>query len=349
MNRASSSNCVPPAPVLMTIPGHSSVIPGYTNIITTVVGGLHPNTTWRMFRFGDGSGSLGWGMMLVTNFFTATNYATFIVTNTSSAVTNIMPPQSFYITASNACGESLPTFVDSFDNYRYWLMADGGVYSNSVGSAPTNVYQSNINNGNSVRQWFSQSATNTSVANPSFGLNPIYATGGLNGLPIFNCPNSQVQAQLNQAFNGQQPIVVLAVVRWLTLTRIAGFVGDAPAGGFEQDTYVGTSNGIPTMRIGGGLALKGGSSISSNTFYQVTAVFNGASSSFSINGVTQVSGTVGTNSWGAASPVFVAGSWPGNDVGRFNGSLAELIIVTNLISGEQITGYETYLKSKWGL
>lgn len=350
MNRHPSSNCVPSAPVLITIPGQSSVIPGYTNIITTVVNsGVQSSVTWRLFQVGVGESGISWGMVQVTNYFAGTNYVTFIVTNTASAITNPIPPTSFYITASNACGESAPTSPDSFDNYPYWLMADGGVYSNSVAVAPTNVYVSNAHNGSQVRTWFSQTATNTRVANTSGSLNPLYVTSGLNGLPILNCPNSQVQATLTGGFSNAQPIVVMAVIRWNTLTRIAGFAGDAPPSGLEQDTYVGTSNGIPTMRIGGGAALKGGSSITSNTFYQVTAIFNGASSSFSINGTNQVSGTVGTNSWGSVNPSLAVGGWSGNDAGRFNGSLAEIIISTNLLSGEQIKGYEIYLKSKWGL
>jgi hypothetical protein len=99
---------------------------------------------------------------------------------------------------------------------------------------------------------------------------------------------------------------------------------------------------IGTVGIYAGTILSGGGSLSSGVFVIQTAIFNGASSSVYINGLSVLSGDAGTNSLGNV----IMGT---DGTSFFSGKVAELLVYNSTLSSTDRGNVETYLKNKYAI
>jgi len=161
-----------------------------------------------------------------------------------------------------------------------------------------------------------------------------------NGLPMVYFDGSSSINGLNKA-DSAQPItsfLVFMPTAWGT-------------GGYQIMTVMDASNiqlekvtGATNVSIYSGFRFSG-ESISNNTQYVLTAVFNGATSSIAVNNHTLTSGDSGTNG-NSNSPLI---GQAGGNVNFFTGYIMEWLVYDGALSADDQAIVRNYLNNKWAI
>jgi len=163
-----------------------------------------------------------------------------------------------------------------------------------------------------------------------------FKTNIQNGLSIARFPGIASNYLRNLTFSSSaQPITIFVVFKYSDPIGAPWWISDSSDG-----PYLTTSAGKHALYAGSSWA----SSIDYNTtnFVLATIIFNGASSSIRINGVSGGVGNPGTDEFDTG--LHIGASHSGSNV--FNGDLGEFLLYNNL---EDPTTNEAKLIAKWGV
>lgn len=150
------------------------------------------------------------------------------------------------------------------------------------------------------------------------------------------------------AFTLSQPFEVFAAVACYNATNAAnGYMLDFQPGNTCTTQQFGTASGGGTRQISqyNGAFLAGPNFPAVNTVFVVDSIFNGSSSSLSVNAGTPVTGSPGGGGTGAGLSVgdyYAGGSF------SLQGWVGEVLICSSSLSSGQRTLVQNYFQSRWG-
>lgn len=161
---------------------------------------------------------------------------------------------------------------------------------------------------------------------------PTYKTGIQNSLSIGRADGGDELRTLTNTLN--QPMTILAVC----MSTVAGadYI-------FGETTRTGISTLNRTAVYAGAFLRSSVDAFVPNTYFQPTYVLNGASSILRVNTNQVASGNLGTSN-NTKTSLF---SRLGADF--WNGDIGEICIYSSVLSGDDITLWETYANDKWSV
>ena len=193
--------------------------------------------------------------------------------------------------------------------------------------------------GGAVSQWDDKSGNGNDLTQGTSANQPTTGSRTLNGFNVLDFDGTDNMA-VTYAAPISQPLTIFGIAQ-----------NDNPSG--NGHLWTGTvANSAQLYLVGsvaehwitGGLpTLKYTTAPDGNVnLYRVT--YDGASTSFAINGDVKITGTTGTDSPAG----FKVGSAV-NGLAAFDGVVGELIVVEGTLTAQQIADTETYLADKWGI
>ena len=192
-----------------------------------------------------------------------------------------------------------------------------------------------LDGSNNVSQWSDKSG-NARHASQETALNrPSYTgSGQVNGI---NCPtfNGTNHFLLTPAVTLSQPTTVFIALRPTSNSWFRGIYD----GSITRNAIFGNAG---VVDIHAGTSLPGTTALTLNSASQITAVFNGASSSTRVNRAARSSGNAGTDS--LTGGVHVGRSYNS----YWEGQIAEVVAYSGTLSTTQRDAVESYLASRWG-
>lgn len=192
-----------------------------------------------------------------------------------------------------------------------------------------------VDGSNNVSEWRDKSG-NARHAAQSTALNrPSYTSGGqVNGInaPTFNGTSHHL---LTPSVTQAQPTTVFVALRPTSNTLYRGVFDGTTA----RNAIYGLNG---TLNIFAGTELVGTTALTLNSAAQLTAVFNGSSSSLRVNRSAQSSGNSGANS--LSGNIYIGRS----SNTYWEGQIAEVVAYSAVLSASDRDAVETYLASKWG-
>lgn len=198
-----------------------------------------------------------------------------------------------------------------------------------------------LSDGDPVSTWEDQSG-NGFDATQSGSNRPTYKTGILNSLPVVRFLRSSVQTMTAPIGVQAQPYTLFIVVKFTNFgaTNMYALDGGNQNGGIVY-------NGVGTTAFG---LYAGGSVLSisaTNTNWNyVGAVYNGASTIFSLNGTESSPGNPGTSSITNLTIGEPGGVSSGAEL---DGDIAEIIYYSGIVSSGDRILINGYLAAKYGL
>jgi len=193
--------------------------------------------------------------------------------------------------------------------------------------------------GGAVSQWDDKSGNGRHVSQGTASRQPITGTRTLNNKNVldFVSADGLFSANLNQA----QPFTIFGVAQSDVLL---------PA----NSQFVGNDVGAPTIFINGAggwsifaLTILNSNVVNDTNSHVLSAIFNGASSSLSLDKRIIATGNAGTA--GLVNKRIVLGLSGGDLSSVWDGTIAEIIYYSKILTLNQILVVETYLANKWGL
>ncbi len=224
---------------------------------------------------------------------------------------------------SGADGPSFPAGISP----RAWYKADA--ISGADGD-PVTTWTDSSGNGNNITQ-----ATSTA--------RPLLKTAVLNGRAVVRFDGLGAAPAgdfLAGTFTNSQPAEWFVVAKWANAFVLTDVATDGVGGAFNE-LQRNSSTGV---RIYGGAFLT--RTTTPQAWHQYTCVFNGASSSFAVDGGTAATGSAGTENAGGVSIGTQSGA---GGTGGAAMDVAEVVICAGTLSGADRTAIESYLRLKWNL
>ncbi len=230
-----------------------------------------------------------------------------------------------------------------------WYKADVGAYTTSQARAA-------CTNGSSVGLLLDQSGNNLHLVN-NYGssFQPLYETNILNSLPgiLFNGTSDFMQAWpysgLNFPTTVSQPFSVYMVANVVTKnssTNKSYMLSIASGNGNGDGMYYNFSAG--QYRIQAGTPASSGVSMSVNTSYVFQALFDGSSSTLSLDGGSKTTVSAGSDAMGSMT-VGQQGTGSSGGTNQANMYLFELIVFPYQLSSPQESALFTYFTNRWGI
>lgn len=232
------------------------------------------------------------------------------------------------------------------DGLALWLRSDRGISTDT-------------NTTTTVSLWADQSGNGRDLGQGSKSLQPLYVTGGLNGLPVLR-------------FDGVGTYLKAAYSAGLLATRAALFVVYKPtanqtnfAAGLPYsdntswvDPYVGIhlgqtaagSNGRFWMNSGATNAEFQAGAMNTGTFYTQAISYDGSNMIGYVNGTSVNSAAMTVDPSYSGQPRFVVGTRSADALGEYlGGDIAEIIFYNSTLSEVNRLKVETYLNSKYSI
>lgn len=225
----------------------------------------------------------------------------------------------------------LPFTPLSISGLRIWLKADAGTYQTAGGSPA-------VSDGDPVGQWQDQSGNGYHVTQATAGFRPTLKLAIRGSLPVIRFDGIDDSLIVVLGSNINQPNTVLGVFDQGRIFDVTGGVRQLFNPSILTSTtsrlgyFAGVIANDPTPTI-----------LSVNSYQQVSAIFNGASSSLRLNGSATSAGNPGTN--------YMAGTlmlMTDSSTVKSQGNICEILFYDGIISGANLTALENYLKSRWG-
>lgn len=190
-----------------------------------------------------------------------------------------------------------------------------------------------------VSQWADLSGNGYHLLQASAGKQPVYSGSGTTSKITFNGSSQTLQA----SFTLTQPTTVYFIAKQVTWPGGTRYLFDGAVAN-NMIVYQNTASPKIAMYAGGVVGDNSGATI--GTMVVITAVFNGASSSLSVNNNTKTTGNAGA----AAGAGITVGSIGGAALGNFsNIEVQEIYIYSAAHSAATQTSMITYLRNKWGI
>ncbi len=188
--------------------------------------------------------------------------------------------------------------------------------------------------GGAVSQWDDKSGNNNDVTQATGTAQPTTGTRTINSLNVIDYDGSDQLA--NASLNFTQPITVYAVVE----TDLTDSASHSIISNTAWSAYLRMFS--TSLNAFAGNTVSNAAGISTGQPFIVQAVFNGASSEVGRDG-SVTTGDAGTTSWTGT----IIGHVQFNK--RWDGAIAEVIVVENTLTAQQKSDTETYLADKWGI
>lgn len=189
--------------------------------------------------------------------------------------------------------------------------------------------------GGAVSQWNDKSGSGFHLVQATGAKQPATGATTINGLNVldFVRANSQTMAKTSISTTVTS---VFIVMKYTSTTGTQAVVATNASTFFYQVF----ANGLLNMFAGA--AIQTSNDWTTGTAFDAYAIVNGASSVINLNG-TSATGNAGTTT--AATSLIV-----GDDTGTsyIDGSIGELFISSQVISGADLTSATSYLSTKWG-
>lgn len=224
------------------------------------------------------------------------------------------------ITTNLSGATFLPT---QLDNLAIWLEADSGTSTTMDGVA--------------VSQWDDQSGNLRNAIQATASKQPLYKSGIINGKPVLRFDGSSDSLQVAFGATLAQPNTIF-IVAAITSAGAQDNLIDGLSGSERNSLFIDSGN--YTMYAGSLFSL---SAIDANT-HILRMVFDGASSSFSIDGGSASSGNAGTQS---ISGINICCENSG--LRNIGADIAEIIIYDDLLTPAEIAQVQSYLSVKYGI
>lgn len=230
----------------------------------------------------------------------------------------------------------------SLPNLKSWHKADVGVFSD-LGTTPA------VNNG-TVEQWNDQSGNGFHLTNTvAAQFRPTYKTGILNGKPVINFdPSSFAQHLFNSSYNqGGTTVSAFIVVKYTADGPNSRIMAYESSSGSDADAaswliYEPSLTQVNTYNNGN----KSVSPITSSSWNALGTIFDGVNNTMYKGGVAQT--PVAATPTFSATGLLVVGATDtaGNPI---TAQIAEIVIVTDVMSGANITNLTSYLSTEHGI
>ena len=189
---------------------------------------------------------------------------------------------------------------------------------------------------NRVSQWDDLSGNDHNMVQASAGSQPLWVSGAQNSLDVINFDdNARKMANTTTSQTGSQPLTYAMVYKPLG-TTISNVVG---AGSTRCDYYDWVSESS-LHRLYAGAVLNDNNTYGSQ-YWQLTNIFDGASSKMRRDGSQTSTGDAGSSANN--------GQAFGSDGAGDGFIMAEFIMYDKEVSDSELDDLETYLADKWGL
>ena len=192
-----------------------------------------------------------------------------------------------------------------------------------------------------VSQWNDQSGQNNHLVQATGASQPVVTAAAINGLPAITFDG--VDDFMAVSFTLAVPLTIFVVFRQVTWTS-SDIVYD---GNLDLRTRLAQSATTPGLVAGGsgGITLAQNNGLAVDTFGLTTAIYNGASSVFQVNNLTETTGTTGS-----ASPDGITlGARGSKAVGFGNIGVAEVIIMAAVATAGERASVRAYSQARYGV
>lgn len=334
-----------------------AVVPGEqivgNSILANSSGGVCLISAIGVRMTGNNMGGNGVGAVRLTGGFRGYNYVDNSFAYSNAFTVSGTAAQLAYLIVTGTGDVTVPTTVGNtgFDSVSVpaRILSSPGISATSLktvtvapidpsATAPYMWFNANnlgLGDGAAVGTWTDDSGNGRNATQATAGAKPTFKTSIINGKSVvrFSGSNSVVTASLSQT----QPITIFFVAQHAANATTVPFSWAISTGGlmvFPDSTTGGMILQATTTNVYGS-ALP-----TSWTIYE--AVWNGASSTLTVNGVQTGSGTTAGNTNG----VFTIGN---NTVGNagFVGDIAEIIVWNSTLSAGNTAGVRRYLMDKY--
>jgi hypothetical protein len=216
-----------------------------------------------------------------------------------------------------------------------WFRADKGI---TLNGSNVSAWADQSGNGNSASQGTSgDQPAFSATGNPLGGASVVWG-GGVSGV--------STNAMTIGAFSALSTGAVVATVQYAaTLSSIRQLVNGLESGA-NGDWEVWTQSSKTQFYAGATKA--SGSTFTGSTWHTIVANFAAsASSQLFVDGVSQATGTVGTNSFGGSG--FTLGNTVTPTSAGWHGGMTEFLIVPTTLTTAQVAQYSTWATAQWGV
>lgn len=218
---------------------------------------------------------------------------------------------------------------------EYWFKADGLVYSD-LGTTPAV-------NLDPVEQWNDQSGNSRNLTQTTLANRPVFNTGVKNGLPaiLFDGVDDRISNATGATI--AQPITVVTVLMMpnTITTNTRNYYDHVSTASTRPSASV--IDTTQNFRMTAGTATDSGVSKVNGTWYIVFNFYNGASSTYRINGVDVGPVNPGTNGYTSGNGYRLGANGAATQL--YPGYIGEQCVYNSIISGANLTNLEGYLNS----
>ena len=218
-----------------------------------------------------------------------------------------------------------PWVPTNIDGCVLWLRSDLGITKDG---------------SNRVSLWTDQSEAGNDASQDTDSKKPVWTTNQINGHPSLVWDNTDDQLT-NATFDGTPPITLFIVGKHVDDANNHYFMDDNTYGNYRA---VANAAAVHRYVVYAGVLLATGQSYITSDYHYLTYTLNGANSEIFVNGVSGVSGNMGSN----YADGYVLGDHK-NGSASLNGHLVELIAYNSVLSTENQQTAEAYLATRYGL
>ena len=205
-------------------------------------------------------------------------------------------------------------------------------------------YITGLVDGDAVTTWSDQSGLSNDVTQATASYKPLYKTNIVNGEPVVRFDATD-DVLVSKSWGGVDKFSIFAVVSFADASTIRGICG-----------YAGTNYGWHLQRLsdntimwylyGPNISHTGSIVTSSATFYLISAIYDGATISLRMNGISD--GSTACTGIITAGTINVGMAY--NATRTLNGDLPELIFYNNVaVSGTDLSNIESFLMTKYAI
>ncbi len=221
-------------------------------------------------------------------------------------------------------------------NLELWLKADSGVEEAAGDSAE---------NTDPVLNWLDITNNNNDATQATLGNQPVFDEDGLNFNPVIDFDGDDFLPTSIISSNSDMTIFTVGEGQSGTQKQILNLNGgDNIIIEFEDNTPTFRARMFDAANSGvvSTTTIANGANIISN--YDV---YSGSNSELFVNGTSI--GTASTNTYAPTNPIANIGGHPTNDLKRWDGGIAEVIVYTGSITNAERDKIESYLAIKYGV